>query len=99
MVLRGSTGIQTPLNQPFARGKRTRLHKSVNRPFLLAYGVGFAVHGYRKSPLEAMAYSLQQKFYEGFYRQRLKEYIEEQTDLAWLEVDRLRAQLGGSRGG
>ena len=63
--------------------------------FLLAYGVGLAMHRYRESPLEAMAYSLQQNFYEGFYRRGLKEYIEEQTDLVWLEVDRLRASLGG----
>jgi hypothetical protein len=63
--------------------------------FLLAYGVGLAMHGYRQSPLEAMAYSLQQKFYEGFYRRGLKEYIEAQTDLAWSEVDRLRASLEG----
>jgi hypothetical protein len=61
--------------------------------FLLAYGVGLATRGYRESPLEAMAFSLQRKFYEGFYRRGLTEYIEEQTDLAWLEVDGLRASL------
>jgi hypothetical protein len=66
--------------------------------FLLAYGVGLAMHDYRESPLEAMAYSLQQKFYEGFYRRGLKEHIEAQTDLIWLKVDRLRASLGGRSG-
>lgn len=64
--------------------------------FLLAYGVGLATRGYRQSPLEAMAYSLQLKFYEGYYRRALTEYIEEQTDLAWLEVARLRASMESS---
>lgn len=62
--------------------------------FLLAYAVGLANHGDRESPLETMAYSLQREFYEGFYRRGLNAYIEEHADIAWLEVDRLRAACG-----
>ena len=59
--------------------------------FLLAYGVELVNHGDRDGPLESMAYSLQQKFYEGFYRPALKDYIEAQTDIAWSEIERMRA--------
>jgi hypothetical protein len=41
-------------------------------------------------------YSEQRKSYEGYYRQGLKVYVEAQTDLAWLEIDRSGASLGGS---
>jgi hypothetical protein len=39
-------------------------HLGVNK-FLLTYAVGLATSGYRNSPLEAMAYEIQQYFDEG----------------------------------
>ena len=39
-------------------------HLSVER-FLLAYAAGLAAHGYRDSPLELMAYTLQELFERG----------------------------------
>lgn len=58
--------------------------------FLLAYGIELATYGDRDGPLESIAYSLQQKFYEGFFVKRLTEHVEVQADLAWAKVERIR---------
>jgi len=54
--------------------------------FLLAYGVGLMQFGYRDSPLEQMAYSLQ----EGFERRNLPpgvvDLIRQKTDAIWASV-------------
>lgn len=54
--------------------------------FLLAYGVGLIQFGYRDSPLEQMAYSLQAKFDNGALSSDTVEIIQQQTDAIWNTV-------------
>jgi hypothetical protein len=54
--------------------------------FLLAYGVGLAMFGYEKSPLERMAYDLQSRFDAGAPPQPMVALIEERTDDIWKQV-------------
>ena len=54
--------------------------------FLLAYGFGLIRFGYEESPLEHMAYSLQQDFDNGRPLQQLVRVIETRTDAIWAHV-------------
>jgi hypothetical protein len=54
--------------------------------FLLAYGAGLAMFGYRDSPLEQMAYDLEERFESGVLPRDLIENIQVQTDLIWNQV-------------
>lgn len=51
--------------------------------FLLAYGVGLIQHEYEKSPLEQMAYELQERFDQSRVPHNLVETINQQTDVVW----------------
>lgn len=62
--------------------------------FLLAYGVGLIRFGYEQSPLERMAYSLQQSFDSGRPPQELVSVIETHTDAIWTEIAPV-FQVGG----
>jgi hypothetical protein len=54
--------------------------------FLLAYGAGLMQFGYRDSPLEKMAYSLQAAFDRGALPPNTIEVIRQSTDAIWNEV-------------
>jgi hypothetical protein len=54
--------------------------------FLLAYGVGLVQFGYKNSPLEQMAYSLQQAFDNDSLPGDLISFIEKSTDAIWADV-------------
>ena len=54
--------------------------------FLMAYGVGSAMFGYRESPLEEMAYDLQSMFDSGGPLKPMVPMIEERTDDIWRQV-------------
>lgn len=54
--------------------------------FLLAYGVGLIQFGYEQSPLEQMAYTLQDNFERGTHPRGLIRIIEAQTDAIWDQV-------------
>ena len=54
--------------------------------FLLAYGVGLVQLGYKQSPLEKMAYSLQRAFDNGELSEELVSVIEGRTDALWTQV-------------
>jgi len=51
--------------------------------FLLAYGTGLLQYGFRDSPLEEMAYSLQSGFESGSLSMDTVEIIQQQTDAVW----------------
>jgi hypothetical protein len=51
--------------------------------FLLAYGIGLLQQGYRESPLEAMAYRVQDEFDRGLLSTRLMTRIRCETDAVW----------------
>lgn len=51
--------------------------------FLLAYGAGLMQFGYRESPFEKMAYSLQASFDSGSLSKNTVEIIQNQTDAIW----------------
>lgn len=51
--------------------------------FLLAYGAGLMQFGYRDSPLEQMAYSLQAEFDSGTLSGNTVDIIQRQTDAIW----------------
>jgi hypothetical protein len=51
--------------------------------FLLAYGLGLLLFGYHDSPLERMAYTLEQDFERGTLPPKLVRVIEERTDAIW----------------
>jgi hypothetical protein len=57
--------------------------------FLLAYGLGLLQFGYEESPLEQMAYSLQQLFERGAVANDLVRIIEDGTDEVWKQVARV----------
>jgi hypothetical protein len=61
--------------------------------FLLSYGLGLLQFGYEKSPLEQMAYSLQQLFERGPVPNDLVHVIESGTDEVWKQV----AQVVGAQ--
>jgi hypothetical protein len=54
--------------------------------FLLAYGYGLLKFGYEQSPLERMAYGLEDQFTRGVQPQNLMQYIEAATDAVWKEA-------------
>lgn len=54
--------------------------------FLLAYGVGLLQYGYEQSPLERMAYDLEQQFVRGQLQRDLVRFIEESSDAVWNQV-------------
>ena len=51
--------------------------------FLLAYGLGLVRHGYVLSPLEQMAYDLQDRFERGEDLPDLVEHIEREAEAIW----------------
>jgi len=57
--------------------------------FLLAYGAGLMQFGYRDSPLEKKAYSLQLDFDKGVLSANTVEIIQQQTDEVWEQVSLL----------
>jgi hypothetical protein len=61
--------------------------------FLLSYGLGLLQFGYEQSPLEQMAYSLQQLFERGSVPNDLVRIIERGTDEVWKQV----AQVVGAQ--
>jgi hypothetical protein len=54
--------------------------------FLLAYGLGLHRFGYEQSPLEAMAYGLQNGFESGTLSADLVQTIEHATDAVWSQA-------------
>jgi len=54
--------------------------------FLLAYGVGLMQFGYQNSPLEQMAYSLQEAFDRGNPAAGLVDIVRQRTDAIWRNV-------------
>jgi hypothetical protein len=54
--------------------------------FLLAYGVGLIQFGYEESPLEQMAYRLQNDFNAGIVPKGIIELIYRETDELWNQV-------------
>ncbi len=63
--------------------------------FLLAYGIGLVQFGYEQSPLEQMAYSLQQSFDSGNLPGDLVGVIEARTHAIWTEIAPV-LQVGGT---
>lgn len=51
--------------------------------FLFAYALGLHLFGYEQSPLEAMAFQLQQRFASGTLPTNLVQLIEQATDDVW----------------
>lgn len=51
--------------------------------FLLAYGIGLLQVGYRDSPLEKMAYYLEERFDDGDLPKGIVDFIGEKTDDIW----------------
>ncbi len=54
--------------------------------FLLAYGVGLMQFGFRDSPLEQMAYSLQERFDGKDLPHGIVEFIRQKTDAIWNSI-------------
>ncbi len=54
--------------------------------FLLAYGVGLIKFGYKKSPFEQMAYSLQKAFDRGNPATGIVDIVRQSTDAIWRNV-------------
>jgi hypothetical protein len=54
--------------------------------FLLAYGFGLLQYGYEQSPLEKMAYGLEQQFVSGSLPKDLVRFIEDRSDAVWNQV-------------
>jgi len=61
--------------------------------FLLAYGAGLMQFGYRDSPLEKMAYSLQASFDGGVLPANTIELIQQGTDAIWNGVASLISKV------
>ena len=57
--------------------------------FLMTYGIGLVQFGYERSPLEQMAYKLQDSFDRGSVPPDLIESITKQTDSIWEGISRL----------
>ena len=55
--------------------------------FLLAYGIGLMQFTYRNSPLEQMAYSLQEKFDFNAKLPNVIDSINHQTDIIWNQIE------------
>ncbi|CAK8724445.1 MAG: hypothetical protein CDV28_10261 [Candidatus Electronema aureum] len=66
--------------------------------FLLAYAIGLVQFGYRESPLEQMAYSLQAQFEEGSLQPTLATAteIEKRTEAIWGQVAPILAAAAAS---
>ena len=61
--------------------------------FLLAYGAGLMQFGYNDSPLEKMAYSLQNEFDREALPANTVEIIQQRTDAIWDEVSSLLSKV------
>jgi hypothetical protein len=61
--------------------------------FLLAYGIGLMQFGYQNSPLEQMAYSLQDGFDRGTLDVGVIELIRQRTDAIWSGVASLISKV------
>jgi hypothetical protein len=61
--------------------------------FLLAYGVGLMQFGYRDSPFEKMAYSLQAEFDRGLLAANIVEIVQQGTDAIWKGVSPLFSKV------
>ena len=58
------------------------------RDFLMTYALGLFAHGYRQSPLEAIAYRLQSEFETGVTRTGLVDVISAHAQAARAEIER-----------
>lgn len=61
--------------------------------YLMAYGIGLMQFGYRNSPFEEMAYSLQNDFDRGVIGENTVERIYQQTDVIWNNVSAMFAPI------
>ena len=61
--------------------------------FLLAYGIGLMKFGYQDSPLEQMAYFLQDHFDRGTLDLGVIELIRQGTDVIWRDVASLLSKV------
>lgn len=95
MPLAGITYKDTFFVQELQRSESLYFHELVHvlqwerlgvNKFLLSYGVGLVQFGYEHSPLERMAYSLQESFERGVVPAKLVEFIHHQTDEIWRQV-------------
>lgn len=59
--------------------------------FLVAYGTGLIQFGYRNSPLERMAYSLQDKFNRKDLPDDVVKMVQQKTDVIWDRVTEVLA--------
>ncbi len=66
--------------------------------FLVAYGTGLIQFGYRNSPLERMAYSLQDKFNRKALPDDVVKVVQRETDAIWDRVTALLANGDRQRG-
>lgn len=66
--------------------------------FLVAYGTGLIQFGYRNSPLERMAYSLQDKFNRKALPEDVIEVVHQKTDAIWDRVTEVLANGERQRG-
>jgi hypothetical protein len=57
--------------------------------FLMAYGFGLYHCGYRNSPLEEIAYSLQRRFERNDLPGSLTDFIKNETDAVWADISHL----------
>lgn len=57
--------------------------------FILAYGVGIVQFGYMQSPLEQMAFDLQQKFDNNEGLPKLVSHVNRRTDEIWNETSKI----------
>jgi hypothetical protein len=64
--------------------------------FLLAYGLGLLKYGYEQSPLEKMAYSLEEQIARGQQPKDLVRFIEEGSDAIWRQAELIVGTPAGS---
>lgn len=57
--------------------------------FLMTYGVGIIKFGYRRSPLEQLAFSLQKDFDVGGIEPGIEEFIKHRTNEIWADMSPL----------
>ena len=90
------------INEAYRRAESLHFHELIHvvqwerlgvDNFLLAYGVGLMQFGYQNSPLEQMAYSLQEGFDCGSLPTGIIELIQQKTDAIWTGVALLVSKI------